>query len=78
MAAPIKMIQKQELTEEEIKQQKLDDLKELLTNNEEALNQMFNIVGELNDIGMLEAAISSSTFISENKFTNFAPTSSSK
>ncbi len=45
MAAPIKMIQKQELTEEEIKQQKLDDLKELLTNNEEALNQMFNIVG---------------------------------
>ena len=27
MAAPIKMIQKQELTEEEIKQQKLDDLK---------------------------------------------------
>lgn len=56
MAAPIKMIQKQELTEEEIKQQKLDDLKELLTNNEEALNQMFNIVGELNDIGMLEAA----------------------
>ena len=56
MAAPIKMIQKQELTEEEIKQQKLDDLKELLANNEDALNQMFNIVGELNDIGMLEAA----------------------
>lgn len=56
MAAPIKMIQKQELTEEEIKQKKLDDLKELLANNEDALNQMFNIVGELNDIGMLEAA----------------------
>lgn len=56
MAAPIKMIQKQERTEEEIKQQKLDDLKELLANNEDALNQMFNIVGELNDIGMLEAA----------------------
>ena len=45
MAAPIKMIQKQELTEEEVKQQKLDDLKELLANNEDALNQMFNIVG---------------------------------
>ncbi|WP_241138971.1 DUF1641 domain-containing protein [Bacillus mycoides] len=56
MAAPIKAIQKQELTEEEQKQQKLEALKELLTNNEEALNQMFNIVGELNDIGMLEAA----------------------
>ncbi|PEB56087.1 hypothetical protein CON65_23450 [Bacillus pseudomycoides] len=56
MAAPIKAIQKQELTEEEQKQQKLEDLKALLVDNEEALNQMFNIVGELNDIGMLEAA----------------------
>ena len=56
MAAPIQAIQKQELTEEERKQQKLEDLKKLLANNEEALNQMFNIVGELNDIGMLEAA----------------------
>jgi uncharacterized protein YjgD (DUF1641 family) len=56
MASPIQAIQKQELTEEERKQQKLEDLKELLANNEEALNQMFNIVGELNDIGMLEAA----------------------
>ncbi|MGF2711033.1 MULTISPECIES: DUF1641 domain-containing protein [Bacillus cereus group] len=56
MAAPIQAIQKQELTEEELKQQKLEDLKELLANNEDALNQMFNIVGELNDIGMLEAA----------------------
>ncbi|AIK37208.1 hypothetical protein BG07_484 [Bacillus pseudomycoides] len=56
MAAPIKAIQKQGLTEEEQKQQKLEGLKELLANNEEALNQMFNIVGELNDIGMLEAA----------------------
>lgn len=56
MAAPIKAIQKHELTEEEQKQQKLEDLKALLADNEEALNQMFNIVGELNDIGMLEAA----------------------
>ncbi|PGE99986.1 hypothetical protein COE80_17410 [Bacillus pseudomycoides] len=56
MAAPIKAIQKQGLTEEEQKQQKLEGLKELLANNEEALNQMCNIVGELNDIGMLEAA----------------------
>ncbi|QBP92010.1 DUF1641 domain-containing protein [Bacillus mycoides] len=56
MAAPIQAIQKQELTEEELKQQKLEDLKELLANNEEALHQMFNIVGELKDIGMLEAA----------------------
>ena len=56
MAVPIKAIQKHERTEEEQKQQKLEDLKLLLANNEEALNQIFNIVGELNDIGMLEAA----------------------
>ncbi|TKI83516.1 DUF1641 domain-containing protein [Bacillus mycoides] len=56
MAAPIQAVQKQKLTEEELKQQKLEALKELLANNEDALNQMFNIVGELNDIGMLEAA----------------------
>ncbi|WP_242219390.1 DUF1641 domain-containing protein [Bacillus cereus group sp. BfR-BA-01380] len=56
MAAPIRAIQKQELTEGEQKQQKLEDLKTLLADHEEALNQMFNIVGELNDIGMLEAA----------------------
>ncbi|ENQ3078577.1 DUF1641 domain-containing protein [Bacillus multifaciens] len=58
MAAPIKAIQRHELTEEEQKQQKLEDLKALLANHEEALNQMFNIVGELNDIGILEAASS--------------------
>ncbi|MDM5189472.1 DUF1641 domain-containing protein [Bacillus sp. DX4.1] len=58
MAAPIKAIQKDEPTEEEQRQQKLEDLKALLADNEEALNQMFNIVGELNDIGMLEAASS--------------------
>jgi uncharacterized protein YjgD (DUF1641 family) len=56
MAVPIKAIQKHELTEEEQQQQKLEDLKALLANNEEALSQIFNIVGELNDIGMLEVA----------------------
>jgi uncharacterized protein YjgD (DUF1641 family) len=55
MAAPIKAIQKQVWTDEELKQQKLEDLKTLLTDNEEALNKILDIVGELNDIGVLEA-----------------------
>ena len=33
---------KSQLTEEEIKQQKLEELKTLIANNEEALNNMFN------------------------------------
>jgi uncharacterized protein YjgD (DUF1641 family) len=55
MAAPIKAIQKQVWTDEELKQQKLEDLKTLLTDNEVALNKILDIVGELNDIGVLEA-----------------------
>jgi uncharacterized protein YjgD (DUF1641 family) len=55
MAAPIKAIQKHVQTDEELKQQKLEDLKTLLTDNEEALNKILNIVGELNDTGVLEA-----------------------
>ncbi|WP_338754402.1 DUF1641 domain-containing protein [Bacillus sp. FJAT-52991] len=56
MAAPITTIQKQQLTEEQIKEQKLEDLKTLLSENEEALNQIFSIVSELNNTGALEAA----------------------
>jgi uncharacterized protein YjgD (DUF1641 family) len=55
MAAPITAIQKHVWTDEELKQQKLEDLKTLLTDNEEALNKILDIVGELNDIGVLEA-----------------------
>jgi uncharacterized protein YjgD (DUF1641 family) len=56
MAAPITAIQKHVPTNEELKQQKLEDLKTLLTDNEEALNKILDIVGELNDMGVLEAA----------------------
>ena len=38
------------------KQQKLEDLTSLLADNEEALNRILGIVGELNDMGVLEAA----------------------
>ncbi|MCY9667328.1 DUF1641 domain-containing protein [Paenibacillus alginolyticus] len=56
MAAPITAIQKQEWTDEEQQQQKLNDLKILLTANEQAINKILDIIGELNDIGVLEAA----------------------
>lgn len=57
MAVPITGIKKQQLTEEQLKEQKLDSLKELLSENEEAVNQVFSIMAELNDIGALEAAM---------------------
>ncbi|MBL3728230.1 DUF1641 domain-containing protein [Lysinibacillus sp. HST-98] len=57
MAVPITGIKKQQLTEEQLKEQKLDNLKELLSENEEAVNQVFSIMAELNDIGALEAAM---------------------
>ncbi|MFJ8260961.1 DUF1641 domain-containing protein [Rummeliibacillus sp. NPDC094406] len=56
MATPITTINKQQLTEEQLKDQKLENLKQLLSENEEAVNQVFTIMAELNDIGALEAA----------------------
>lgn len=58
MAKPITTIQKRVLTEEETKQQKLEELKTLLADNDEALNQTLEIVRELHKSGMLEAASS--------------------
>jgi len=49
MAVPITSIKKQQLTEEQLKEQKLDNLKELLSDNEEAVNQVFSIMAELNE-----------------------------
>ncbi|MFC3884883.1 DUF1641 domain-containing protein [Bacillus songklensis] len=56
MAKPITMIQKNALTEEEMKQQKLEELKALLADNDQALNQTLEIVRELHNSGILEAA----------------------
>lgn len=56
MAVPITSIRKQQLTEEQLKEQKLDNFKKLLSDHEEAVNQVFTIMAELNDIGALEAA----------------------
>jgi uncharacterized protein YjgD (DUF1641 family) len=57
MAAPITNIKKQQVTEEQLKEQKLDNLKQLLSDQEEAVNQVLRIMAELNDIGALEAAM---------------------
>jgi uncharacterized protein YjgD (DUF1641 family) len=56
LAAPISAIKKHELTDEQKKQQKLEDLTTLLSEHDEALNKIMGIVGELNDLGVLEAA----------------------
>lgn len=55
MAAPITEIYNP-ITEEDIKQQKIEELKDLLTENEEMLNTLFSILGDLNDSGILGAA----------------------
>ncbi|MFS0636780.1 DUF1641 domain-containing protein [Mesobacillus foraminis] len=56
MAAPITTIQKHIPTKEELQQQKLEDLKALLTENEEAMSSILKIAGELNEAGVLDAA----------------------
>ncbi|WP_421662149.1 DUF1641 domain-containing protein [Lysinibacillus telephonicus] len=55
MAAPISTVKKQQLTEEQIKEQKLENLKQLLSENEDTINEIFSILGDLNAIGALEA-----------------------
>ncbi|WP_107838710.1 DUF1641 domain-containing protein [Metasolibacillus meyeri] len=56
MAKLISTIKKEELTAEQLQAQKLEDLKQLVTENEDAVKQIFTILTELNDIGALEAA----------------------
>lgn len=55
MATPITTIKKEVLTDEQIAAQKLEELKALVTDNEQAVAQIFSIMAELNDIGALEA-----------------------
>jgi len=57
MAVPITKIKKLQFTEEQLKEQKLANLQQLLSVNEETVNQVFSIMAELNDIGALEAAM---------------------
>lgn len=70
MAQPITTIQKVVPTKEEQNEQKLEDLKLLLANNEESLNKILHLVSELNEMGALEAA--NSMLQSKEKITKIA------
>ena len=56
MAAPINTIKKQVLTEEQVTEQKLENLKQLVSENDSAIQQIMQLIGELDSIGALDAA----------------------
>ncbi|WP_438317936.1 DUF1641 domain-containing protein [Sporosarcina sp. FA9] len=55
MAVPITSIKKKQYTPEQIQEQKLEELQALLAKQDEALEKILSITGELNDIGVLDA-----------------------
>ncbi|MEK5644913.1 hypothetical protein BK138_25740 [Paenibacillus rhizosphaerae] len=56
MAQPISYIKKRELTEEEQKQQSLDQLTDSIAEHEQALEKAIGVLSELHGSGILEAA----------------------
>ncbi|GAB6991608.1 helical membrane plugin domain-containing protein [Paenibacillus pini] len=56
MAQPISFIQKRVLSEEELKQQSLEQLKSYIAENEQALEKAMSVISELHGSGILEAA----------------------
>ncbi len=57
MASPITQLTKKKLSPEEIKQNKLKELEALLAEQDQALNKLLQITGDLNDAGILDAAL---------------------
>lgn len=57
MASPITQIKKKEWSAEEIRQQKLYELETLLAEQNEALNKLLAIMGDLDDAGVLDAVL---------------------
>ncbi|MBO1913497.1 hypothetical protein J4G37_52875, partial [Microvirga sp. 3-52] len=55
MAAPITSIKLKELIAEEIQSEKLLELQLLLTKQEQAINKLLEITGDLDDAGVLDA-----------------------
>lgn len=55
MAVPITSIKKKQYTPEQIQEQKLEELQALIAKQDEALEKILSITGELNDIGVLDA-----------------------
>lgn len=57
MASPITHLKKKELGPDEIRQKKLKELEALLADQDQALNKLLQITGDLNDSGILDAAL---------------------
>ncbi|WP_223642970.1 DUF1641 domain-containing protein [Planococcus sp. 4-30] len=57
MASPITQIKKKEWTAEEIRQQKLYELETLIAEQDQALNKLLAITGNLDDAGVLDAIL---------------------
>ncbi len=58
MATPITTIKKETKTAEQMKLEKIEELKELLAENEDAVSKTMTIMNELNDLGIFDAATS--------------------
>ncbi|WP_435002320.1 DUF1641 domain-containing protein [Bacillus atrophaeus] len=56
MAIPISTIQKETKTEEQVKLEKLEELKALLAENEDSVSKTMKLMGELNSLGLFDAA----------------------
>lgn len=56
MAIPISTIQKETKTEEQVKLEKLEELKALLAENEDSVSKTMKLMGELNSLGVFDAA----------------------
>jgi len=55
MAAPITSIKWNELTPQEIKQNKLEEIQTLIAEQDQAINKVLEITGELDGVGVLDA-----------------------
>ncbi|MED1122713.1 DUF1641 domain-containing protein [Bacillus atrophaeus] len=56
MAIPISTIQKETKTEEQVRLEKLEELKALLAENENSVSKTMKLMGELNSLGVFDAA----------------------
>ncbi|TAA73027.1 DUF1641 domain-containing protein [Planococcus salinarum] len=57
MASPIRQLTKKQLSPDEIRQNKLHELESLLAEQDQALNKLLKITGDLNDAGILDAVL---------------------
>lgn len=55
MAVPIRTIKKKELTSEEIKRKKLDELQSLIAEQDQTFNKILEITGEMDEAGIFDA-----------------------